>query len=239
MIPLGSAAEAGQVLGHKAQLAARLAAEPALGARLKELRAWQAARLERTYADQRADPRTARAMEFFLSDLYGPRDFTQRDADLARAWGVLRRTLPRSALQALLLAIELDALSEELDLAVAERLPAGPVTAESYAHAYREVGRPEARRRQIALILDIGERLDRAVRTPFVGLALRAARAPARFMGFGALQDFIERGFAAFADMPSAAPLLETIGEREGAFMTSLFAQARPAPAAAIDNGGV
>lgn len=228
--------ETDRLLERKRRLESRIAADPALAARMRQLRAWQALRLERTYADLRASASSAAVVSFFLSDLYGPQDFSRRDADLSRAWGVLRRTLPRSALEIMILAIELEVLSEELDLAMAQRLRQGPLTAASYAQAFREVGQPEARWRQIGLILDIGERLDRVVRIPLVGVALRAARTPARIMGFGSLQDFIERGFGAFAGMPSAAPLLAAIRERETTFVKALLEEA-PGNVSAADGG--
>ena len=227
--------ETDRLLERKAQLDSRIAADPALAERMRRLQAWQAQRLERTYADLRAGAVTAAAVGFFLSDLYGPQDFARRDTELTRAWGALRRTLPLSALEILILAIELEVLSEELDLAMAERLAPGPVTAASYARAYREVARPAARRRQIELILEVGGRLDRAVRIPLVGVALRAARTPERILGFGTMQDFIERGFGAFAGMPSAEPLLAAIREREIAFMKSQLGEA-PGDAAAADG---
>ena len=232
----GARAGTARLLERKAQLDSRLAAQPQLVERLRELRSWQAQRLQRTYADQRADPRRAAAMGFFLSDLYGPQDFSRRDRELTEASAVLWRTLPPSALKLLELAIELEVLSEDLDLAVSECLAAGPISAETYAQAYRAVGRPEARRRQIELILEIGARLGRTVRIPLIGLALRAARAPARIAGFGALQDFLERGFAAFRRMPGAAPLLEAIRDRETAFMTSLLGEVPRGAAPALGN---
>ena len=225
MIDVRSREETDRLLERRAQLGSRLTARPQLAARLRELRAWQAERLARTYEDLSADPQSGRAVGFFLSDLYGPQEFARRDAELARAWGVLRRTLPPFTLEVLALAIELQVLSEELDFEVAQQLPPGAITAESYACAYRAAGRPEARRRQIELTVEVGRRLARAVRMPLVGLALRAARAPAHMAGFGLLQDFLERGFAAFARMASAAPLLDAIGDRETAFMVSLLAQ--------------
>ncbi len=239
MIDVRSREETDRLLERKARLNSRLTARPPLAARLRELRAWQSERLARTYADLRADPQTERAVGFFLSDLYGPQDFTRRDAELTRAWGLLRRTLPPFTLKVLTLAIELQVLSEELDLGVAEHLPPGAITAESYACAYRATGRSEARRRQIEILVEVGRRLARAVRMPIVALALRAARAPAHMAGFGLLQDFLERGFAAFARMPSAAPLLTAIREREAAFMASLLEEARCGPAAADASGAL
>lgn len=217
-----------QLLARKAHLAARLAAMPALGARLAALRIWQAARLASTYADLRRDGRYRPAVDFFLTDLYGPRGSAARDEDLARAWPILKRTLPGAALEILERAVTLDVLSAELDLDMADHLSAA-LTAASYGETYRRVGRPADRERQIALLLAIGEDLERIVRRRWIGIALRAAHAPAHAAGFGALQDFLERGFGAFREMRGAQAFLETVRKREGAFMQSLFAGRTPA----------
>lgn len=217
-----------QLMARKRAVAARTSADPTLARRLHELRAWQAARLSRTYADLGGEPEYAAAVQFFLSDLYGPQDLGRRDSDLERAWRHFKRALPAAALAILERAVSLDVLSAELDQAMAEVLPAGvadpcPVTADSYAAAYRRVGRQDDRRRQIDLIIAVGEDLDRIVRRPLIGLALRAAHVPAHAAGFGALQDFLERGFAAFRRMPGAARLLAAIRERETQLMQALL----------------
>jgi len=203
---------------------------------LRELRAWQAARLASTYGDLLHDPECVDAVKFFLTDLYGPEEHTRRDQDLARAWSVLSRTLPRATLGLLERAIQLQTLTAELDAAMAQQLAAGSVTQESYAAAYRAVGRPEARRRQIDLVLTIATDLERVVRHAWVGLALRAARIPARAAGYGALQDFLERGFAAFRRMKDAGRMLSAIRERETRLCAALLA-GDPAPFAAQAGG--
>ena len=211
-----------RLLERKNALARNAAAAP-LAQRLQELRAWQAERLARTYADIRRDPVAGDAVSFFLTDLYGAQDFTERDQNVARAWRLLKRALPPRMLEVLSLAMELDVLSAELDLEMARRLTPGPLSAKAYADAYRAVGRREARRRQIGLIVEIGAALGRAVRTPLVPLALRAAHAPAHVAGFAVLQDFLERGFAAFGKLPHPRQLFTIIEEREMRLMQSLF----------------
>jgi hypothetical protein len=195
----------------------------ALARQLQELRAWQAERLARTYADLRRDPLASEAVRFFLAELYGPQDFTQRDQDVGRAWRLLRRALPARMLEVLSLAMELDVLSAELDLQMARRLGSAAITAQAYAEAYRAVGRPEARRRQIGLVFETGTALARAVHTPFVHLALRAAHGPAHLAGFGALQDFLERGFAAFHKLPHPEGFLGIVKGRETRLMEILI----------------
>jgi hypothetical protein len=198
---------------------------------LRELRAWQAARLTSTYGDLLHDPECVDAVKFFLTDLYGPEEHSRRDQDLARAWSILSRTLPRATLGLLERAIELQTLTAQLDEAMVQQLATGPVTQESYAAAYRAVGRPEARRRQIDLVLTIATDLERVVRHAWVGLALRAARVPAHAAGYGALQDFLERGFAAFRRMKDAGRMLSAIRERETRLSAALLAGG-PAPSA-------
>jgi hypothetical protein len=57
----------------------------------------------------------------------------------------------------------------------------------------------------------------------WLGPLLQAAHAPAHAAGFGALQDFLERGYAAFRIMKDPDRLMTAIAERETIFMRSLF----------------
>src|SRR5207248_3738 len=81
-------------------------------ARLQELKAFQAARLARSYADIAAMPRYREATAFFLADLYGPKNFSRRDAAMLRILPAMTRMLPASAVETATLAVELEALSE-------------------------------------------------------------------------------------------------------------------------------
>jgi len=217
-----------QLLARKRQLQSLAASRHEFEMRLQQLRAWQAGRLARSYADLGADPRYSQAVAFFLSDIYAPHEFTHRDRDLTRALGKLRRALPAALLAVLGKALELDVLTLALDQAMTSHLTAPP-TESSYAQAYRAVGRRPDRERQIELIRDIGKSLDAVVRHRWLGLALRAAHGPAHLAGFGALQDFLERGWSAFRTLPAGDELFDDIRRRETAVMDALF-QARPNP---------
>ena len=205
-------------------LRARGSSSAGLAARLAELQQWQARRLTGTYADLSADPRYHAAVEFFLNDLYGPYDFAGRDADLLRVHRVMERLLPTGARQALELAIELEVLTQRLDLAVAEELEAGPIDEPRYAAAYRRAGNREARERQIELIGINGRSLDEIVKRPIIHRLVHLARAPAHAAGFGALQEFLERGFDAFRTIGGAEPFIATVVARETRIMERLFA---------------
>jgi hypothetical protein len=222
------------LLARKHELATGFSHVPQFAARLRDLRAWQAGRLARTYRDLSRDARYAPALDFFLSDVYGPQDFTSRDRDLARAWHFFRRSLPEPALETLGNAMELEVLTAELDHAMVAALPPRGLGATEYAQAYRRVGRRDARERQIDLVVGIGDGLQRLVRRKWIGMVLRAAHGPARAAGFGALQDFLERGYRAFAGMDDARTLLVTIRQRETRLLEALLSD-RDDPFAVVE----
>jgi hypothetical protein len=191
--------------------------------RLHEVKGFQSARLRATYADIAELPRYRAATAFFLDDLYGPKDFSGRDAAMMRIVPVMSRVLPDSAVETAALAIELEALSESLDQRLATALPEGPIGGVGYAAAYRKSSTPAEREHQIALIEAVGERLDALVKKPFVYGTLKLMRKPAHMAGLTDLQDFLERGFASFREMHGADQFMALIGERERAILSDLF----------------
>ncbi len=204
--------------------------EPRNAARwLKPLQAWQAQRLERSFAGFLDDPERRPAARFFLTDVYGDHDFTRRDADIARVIPTMQKLLPASLLETVADGIELGALTHAFDLRMAEALQAQGssrrgLDVDLYARAYREVGHPRLRARQIALIARVGEGLAAALRMPGVGTLLKLSRLPAKAAGLGELQTFLERGFEAFAGLGDARAFLADIRGNESRAMQRLFA---------------
>ena len=195
---------------------------------LKLLRAWQTQRLADGFKDFLANPRMRPAAQFFLTDLYGDKDFSARDRDVARIMPIMSRLLPETLIAAATDAIELAVLSHAFDLRMARSLanrpqPMAPVSVQDYAAAYRETGNPRLRRHQIELVLGVGWTLDAAVRKHGVFKLLRASRFPARAAGLSELQGFLERGFGAFEELDGAGEFLEAIGHRERQVSSRLF----------------
>ncbi|MEO8159808.1 MAG: hypothetical protein ABI588_00205 [Arenimonas sp.] len=196
---------------------------------LSLLRQWQSKRLAGSFADFLADKRMRPAAEFFLSDLYGDRDFSARDRDAARILPMMSRLLPDTLLRAATEAIELAVLSHVLDLRMAGALarrrdPMGPISLADYTRAYRDGGYRRLRRHQVVLVLRVGQALDAAVRKHGVYKLLRAARIPAQLAGLAELQAFLERGFTAFGALGGADDFLEAVAARELAASDRLFA---------------
>lgn len=192
------------------------------------LREWQANRLARTYTDLLASERFGLAARFFLSDLYGPKDFSSRDDEVERILPLMQSLLPASALRTIALAVEVDALSEVLDAAMVVELErAGAIECideASYAAAYRRVGDVDDRERQITLIRATGDALERLSGKPLLSTLLKLMRTPAQLAGLADLHAFLENGFAAFVHMGRADDFLDCVEKRERALLTRLFA---------------
>lgn len=206
--------------------------EPRNGLRwLPELRRWQAARLRISFARFLDDPRKRPAAEFFLDDVYGDHDFARRDADIARVMPMMQGLLPAPLLRSVADGIELGALTHALDLDMAEALETlAPrrrrLDAALYAQAYRAVGQPALRARQIDLIGDVGDGLAAALALTGVSALLALSRAPARAMGLAELQGFLERGFTAFAALGDARAFIGEIVASERDVSRKLFSGA-------------
>lgn len=210
-----------------AALRARVAGDAALAALVAEVKRWQSGRLAATHADLLAEPRHRAAARFFLEDLYGVKDFSRRDAELERVLPVLVRLLPGSALATLADAVELDALSEDLDVELARALGEAGVRAidePTYALAYRASAPRAQRERQLDLVLEIGRSLDRLVRVPLLSRLLGAMATPARLAGVPSMHDFLVRGFAAFREIGGASEFLGRIDARERAILQRIHA---------------
>jgi hypothetical protein len=194
-----------------------------LTACVAEVKRFQHARFEATYADLLASPRYAAAAQFFLDDLYGPSDFSQRDKQFERVVPALVRVFPKDIVTTVSRLALLHELSESLDTAMGRLIRPGVLTAENYAQAWRAVGRVTDRERQISLTLEVGSALDRFTKNPLLRGSLRMMRGPAQAAGLGSLQDFLESGFDAFRGMRGAEHFLGTIAERERQLSSNLF----------------
>jgi len=228
-------ANANSILQHLHTVAAERARRDAsteLAVRVRSLKAYQQQRFARTYADLLLIPRYGPAARFFLEELYGPNDFSERDAQFARAVPAVVRLFPQEIVGTVNTLAELHALSETLDSETASHLVHVVVDPPSYLHAWQVTSRAGDREKQIALTLSVGESLDRLTRNPLVRHSLRVMRGPARAAGMGDLQHFLESGFDTFKAMRGAREFLSTIGTRERELARSLFdAPAQPSTA--------
>lgn len=222
-------------LSQVAGLRAAAAADPALRAALAAVKRFQSRRFAATYADLAADPVHGPATAFFLDELYGGRDYPERDGQFARVAGTLEQTFPADVLATAVEVAQLHALSEVLDHAMAQawrvRVPAPrdagtTIDAVAYLGAWRAVGRREDRLWQLQTVLALGRTLARLTRKKALGWMLRMMHAPAKAAGLGDLQRFLSLGFDTFGLMAreadGVARFLAAIEQREGGWIRAL-----------------
>jgi hypothetical protein len=193
------------------------------------LRNWQVERLRQTHGDLLASKRYGRACHFFLTDIYGAKDFSQRDADAENVYNTMRKYLPERLLVTMGKTIELNRMTQRLDTqlldVLVKQLGLGDeLTAEQYTAAFRLCNNHAERLRQLELVMEVGRGVDNLTRIPMIGMVLRAARRPANRSGWSELQDFMERGFAAFKEMKGADKFLAIVEQRERNLLERIFA---------------
>jgi hypothetical protein len=159
------------------------------------LKAFQQRRFSHTYADLLQSPRYGAAARYFLEELYGPEDFSARDAQFARVAPTIARLFPSDLAETVAILSALHALSETLDSAMGEQLADATIAPADYVAAWQGVGREADRNRQIDLTLAVAAQLDRITRMPLLRNALRLMRGPARAAGLAELQHTLESGF--------------------------------------------
>lgn len=220
-------------LGRVIALRAELETDAQHHRRWAALKQWQIERLRKTYADLLATPRYNEAAEFFLNELYGAKDVDQRDTEAQKVAHKLTRMLPSRAIDALLLAVQLEEMAERFDIEMSRNIDL-PITAEKYAEAYRATGTEAERVRQIELADRIGKAMEKLAKVPMLSTMLHMMKAPAAMWGLSHLHHFLQRGFDAFVAMRGAREFLEKTNRRELAINQRLFA-ADPDPFRPVD----
>jgi len=208
---------------------ARAAMSKEMLSTLLVLRQWQSDRLKNTHQDLLDSPDFGAACNFFLTDVYAPRDFSQRDEDILYVYHAMKRIMPAPIMRTLNLVISLNDLTTKLDqkllqVMMEELQVTDQVTVEMYAEGYRLCDNYDERVKQIDLIVALGRSVNKLVRLPLIGFSLRLAHAPAHLSGWAELQGFLERGFAAFKRMKRVEPFLKTIEQREKQILDQIYA---------------
>lgn len=205
---------------------------------IRELQIWQTNRLLATHDDLWNSKRFKPVMQFFVDELYGPKDVSERDVELIRAVPKMGKVIPNKGLKSLKTALRLDCLSLELDIALAQKLGSDVINRHSYFDCYRQSGSESQREEQIQLLEYLSLDLPKVVKIPGISLILRLSRKPAKVAGVGALHAFLEKGFNSFKKIGNVHDFIDPVISRERAMMHALFAAKGPTenPLPEVDN---
>jgi hypothetical protein len=188
------------------------------------LQSWQCKRLIATYKTFLSNKKFNSAMTFFIDELYGPKDFSQRDDDIARIVPKMSKILPEKALRSLEKAIHLNSLSLELDYTLITQLKGNScIDSQRYADAYRNSNNLMEREQQIDFIAALGNDLAEVTNIIGISMLLKMSRKPAQLAGFLSLHEFLENGFNAFKKIGKVEDFINPIVEIERDIMHKLF----------------
>ena len=205
----------------------RRRSDPELGSKVEALKRYQQRRFRHTYNDLLRSVRYAAVTRFFLDKLYGPSDFSRRDAQFARVVPMVR-LFPQEIVETVATLAKLHSLSETLDSEMASHLEGNRVDGSSYLRAWQCTARESDRQEQITLTLKLGSCLDHFTRKPLLRRSLRLLRVPARLAGLSEIQQFLEAGFDTFQAMDGARDFIAIVEERERLLAALLFAAGPP-----------
>lgn len=195
---------------------------------LAMLRMWQCERLTRTYYDFLTSPQYAPICGFFLTDIYGPRDFTQRNHDVERLHDFLARVVPAPMLQLLTDTVILNRMTDGLDEALLRALVddlgvTDSITAAQYAEAYRLCDNYDERVQQIELVHTIVQQVGEGAKLGIVWLALKVLKGPAHQAGWTQIYDFAERGYSAVRRAHDIKTFVNAIRQRERRVLDQIY----------------
>ena len=190
---------------------------------IRRLQTWQTNRLLTTHDDLWNSKRFKPTMQFFADELYGPKDFSERDIELTRAAPKMAKVVPNKALKSLKIALRLNCLSLELDIALVQKLGNEDINRNTYFDCYRQSGSQSQREEQIQLLEKLSLDLPKVVKIPGMSVILRLSRKPAKVAGVGTLHAFLEQGFNAFKKIGDVNDFIDPVISREKEMMHALF----------------
>jgi hypothetical protein len=190
------------------------------------LQVFQSHRLRRDYSDLSAIPMYEPVGEFFFTELYGPRDFSQRDNDARRLQHFLH-IVPGVHLHDVEELLDLISTTAELDDGLTRLLinHGVPLTFDEtiYEQLYREADNYAERHRQLELVDRSLYNVFRLSRSHFLGIGLENSGLIARLAGFESGHTFLVKGNRALRHVTSIDHFATTIYNRELERLNRIF----------------
>lgn len=187
--------------------------------KLYRLQKWQAERMKKTHEQLLDDEKYRDATLFFLEDIYGGIDLSDLANEAERAMNKALKILPEKVMATSAHALELNALSAELDellaLALFYEMEKEEFSMEDYTQAFRMSAAKELRDRQTLLARELAVGLDKYVRSRVIYATFKMVRRPAHKAGIGNLYNFMGKGFEVMRPMGSASLVVHAILEKE------------------------
>lgn len=194
--------------------------DPQLNTVLNEVQALQRIRIQHTHNELFEQPENQLMANYFLTQLYGGKEFKMLAVQLARILPKaqkLESLIKESALQTGSMAIQAAVLAIELDLHLAQWLIAQdlPVTEANVMTAYSVIDESTERRNQINNLKEVCYRTDKYLNSFFLLKAFQLAKSTVYHLNYQLLYDFVEAGFNAMKPLDSVSSFIDPFCARE------------------------
>lgn len=186
------------------------------------LKKFQVARLKETHKDLISNRETREAALFFLNEIYSFKDLSKRDQDLEKLLPMLGKVFPENTLEVIANAMVLDALTEQIETKMAEKL-SDVFTEEEYFKVYKEDTNYEERVNQLDLVNKLGNCLCSLVRTPLISTTLKMMAFPAKIANLSEMHDFLNNGFQTFKNTKNPENFIHTLVSKEKIILDNIF----------------
>ncbi|RRR75747.1 MAG: hypothetical protein EI684_04080 [Candidatus Viridilinea halotolerans] len=190
------------------------------------LQSFQSKRLSRDYSDLAEIPQYQPVGDFFFNEMYGPHDFSERDA-AARRLHQLTQVLPGVGMRDVNEVLELLELTKNLDDALAQRMLDEQTDLDfdepTYEYCYRQLDNYDERLHQIKLVDNSIYNVFRLSRSHLLGIALHSSQIFARLLGLEAAHTFLVKGYDAVTGVHDIDQFAETVYKREIVRLKRIF----------------
>ncbi len=188
--------------------------DPKLDTVLNEVQAWQRLRIQRTHKALFEQPNHQLMANYFLTQLYGGKEFKRLAIQLARVLPKAKKLeslIKESALTTGSMAIAAAVLAVELDLHLAQWLIAHdlPANEKNIMTAYSTLDESEARRNQIHNLKEVCYRTDKYLNSFLLHKAFQLAKSTVYRLNYQLLYDFVEAGFDAMKPLDSVSSFID------------------------------
>ncbi len=187
---------------------------------LNEVQAWQRIRIQRTHNDLFEQPQNQLMANYFLTQLYGGKEFKLLAVQLARILPKAKKLeglIKESVLKTGSMAIQAAVLAIELDLHLAQWLVTNglPANEENVMTAYNTVDESAERRSQVKDLQEVCYLTDKYLNSFFLQKAFQLAKSTVYHLNYELLYDFVEAGFTAMKPLDSVRSFIDPFCARE------------------------
>ena len=197
--------------------------DPALKQRLHDVQAWMKVRIAATHHDFFARPENHLMAQYFLNRLYGGPDFDAMALQIERLLKYAHKAeslLPTNAIKTGTQSVSLAVFATQLDEHVAVQMLADypletPIDDEMMRLTLIKLDQGAARYQQLKLLDELGQILDKYMRSTMMYAAFKMCKGVAKKYQFEPMYDFIEEGFAAMKSLKSAEVFIQTFTAKE------------------------